>query len=404
MKMAVARPNESHSKNTAQPRNRERVRSCFARRSCRPLYTGNGATAPQNSIVFIYGSRPDQVGQYRGGSLFKTTRMLKVQTYVGPTLVKEYKITYGLGPDSQRSRVVEVGECAGAVCKSSIVFGYPQVSSRWKVDANFAPPTYLWARGYGRDGRQLIDISGDGLPDLVYNIWVGGGLEHEGAWINTGSGWQVANQFSPPTPLWFRGGNPAYQHGGHRFIDLNADGLPDIAYKTWITDYADQGAWLNNGPGWVTNTQLIYPIHVWARGGNPPCASDGKELLDLNGDGRPDVAYNIWVGDGVERKNAWLNTGTGWEVVPGLIPPGFIWARGYDTDGRQFVDLNGDGLPDFAYNTWITSAGYSEAAAWVNTGVSWVSATRFNPPTNLWIAAASPAGASMPRSLHPVGD
>src|SRR5678815_3496420 len=83
-----------------------------------------------------------------------------------------------------------------------------------------------------------------------------------------------------------------------------------------------------------------------------PYGNESTQFVDLNGDGLPDLVYNLWIGDGVLRRNAWLNTGTGWVEAPAYAPPYYLWSRGYDDEGMKFVDLNGDGLPDLVRGLW----------------------------------------------------
>ncbi len=109
-------------------------------------YTGNGAQLPVNKVVFDYGDRPDTPGAaqdrgeaYHQGSKNVSVRLLsKVTTYInwsadqatkpaGAVKVKTIKLTYDNGPISQRSRLRQLVECAGAAetaCLPPTTFNY----------------------------------------------------------------------------------------------------------------------------------------------------------------------------------------------------------------------------------------------------------------------------------------
>src|SRR5678815_1596843 len=108
-----------------------------------------------------------------------------------------------------------------------------------------------------------------------------------------------------------------------------------------------------------------------------PYGNESTKLVDLNGDGLPDLLYNLWIGDGVTRANAWLNTGSGWVNAPAYAPPYPMWSRGVDDEGMKLIDLNGDGLPDIVRSIW---AGAPYRTAWINTGSGWREAPEYAAP------------------------
>jgi hypothetical protein len=240
--------------------------------------------------------------------------------------------------------------------------------SGWRAAPEFTPPYYITDRPYGNESTKLVDLNGDGLPDLLYNLWIGDGVTRANAWLNTGSGWVNAPAYAPPYPMWSRG----VDDEGMKLIDLNGDGLPDIVRSIWAgAPY--RTAWINTGSGWREAPEYAAPYYITDR----PYGNESTQFVDLNGDGLPDLVYNLWIGDGVLRRNAWLNTGTGWVEAPAYAPPYYLWSRGYDDEGMKFVDLNGDGLPDLVRGLWANGQYMS---AWLNTGSGWVEAPEYAPP------------------------
>ncbi len=113
--------------------------------------------------------------------------------------------------------------------------------------------------GYDR-GYRIADLNGDGLPDLIQG-WEVDGAPNRGAWINTpGYGWVEHDQWDPPVGVYFSGyysESGASWDYGLRLVDLNGDGLPDLllAFENYDgltnpstpTDNIIMHAWINNG-------------------------------------------------------------------------------------------------------------------------------------------------------------
>ena len=139
-------------------------------------YTGNAAASltPNNSVQFVYETRPDITPLYQAGSLIKNTVRLKnVQTYAGSAQVKDYRLAYDTSTSTQRSRLTGLTECAGdGVCRSpmTLTWGDAGINGVAFGSAN------AWTGGYGQASgwsdnntypRYLVDVNGDGLADVV---------------------------------------------------------------------------------------------------------------------------------------------------------------------------------------------------------------------------------------------
>jgi RHS repeat-associated protein len=220
---------------------------------------------------------------------------------------------------------------------------------------------------------QLIDVNGDGLPDLVFYYVDPENTANrvKGVCLNTGSGWPAnfadCTKIDVPVPLDF---DPSHPNALIQYIDLNGDGLTDIV----VTDTSGGGStctYIGTGvdpaggtTAWApcnyNNKQWTIPTKaISSQAGDP-----GFRMIDVNGDGLPDIIYSV-NGGGV-----FLNTGSGWpqqptSTQPGWAPPmSFSLSDGSDA-GVRLLDVNGDGLPDFI-QSFTDSSGNNQTGAWIN--------------------------------------
>ena len=139
----------------------------------------------------------------------------------------------------------------------------------------------------GKDaGARIVDVNGDGLPDLVK-----GNDSVRKTWLNRGDGWQEDAVWTLPAeaaPL--QGGADA----GIAFIDVNGDGLVDILRA----NATDKQTWLNTGKGWT-------PSPAWSLPSSANFRDASTAIVDVNGDGLPDI---ITAKSDAERR-AWTNAG-----------------------------------------------------------------------------------------------
>ena len=215
-------------------------------------YTGNdnAGKSPQNSVRFVYETRPDITPMYQAGSLMRNTVRLKnVQTYVGTINSRDYLLIFEESPSTQRSRLVSITECEGEqACLTPTLIGWQTTESNstmWSAEVDYKLPDVLTVDGISDIGRRLIDLNGDGLPDLVAARYMSGGQTQFGAYLNTGSGWITAPNYKLPDVLTVDGISDI----GRRLIDLNGDGLPDLVAARYMSGGQTQfGAYLNTGP------------------------------------------------------------------------------------------------------------------------------------------------------------
>lgn len=329
-------------------------------------YTGNAASSPvvnpSLSVVFVVSnpSRLDLTTGYQAGATYATAkRLAKIQTFAGASLVKEYRLDYAAQSNAMdRSKLLSIKEC------SSLGACLPATSVQWGAaqPAGFATAS-SWIADFGTTAswsnasvapRLVGDINGDGLPDVI-----GFGPTGVMVSLNTGSGFATptrwTDQFSP-TQGWAN--NNAHPR---QVVDVNGDGRPDIV------GFGPSGVMvaLNTGSSFEPSVSWVAAFGVnagWSDNNLHP-----RQLVDVDGDGLPDV-----LGFGPAGVMVSLNTGESFTSPVNKLAQFGVNAGGWSDSNlypRQLVDVNGDGLPDIV--------GFSSAGVMVslNTGGSFSAAT-----------------------------
>jgi hypothetical protein len=288
------------------------------------------ATAPaSNSVRFVLEARTDSPSLYAGGSLVKRIqRLAKVQSFLGETLVREYRLTYEMSPGTSRSRVTAIQECdAGNACIAPVTFA-------WAAGATgFGSRTSTENGGnwpVGNYKRHALDVNGDGKADLlliaddeavVYTYLADGLGSFASSAVVTdlnGNGWSAS----------------AYPR---RFADVNGDGRVDLVLI--LEGEAQAHVFLGTESG----AFVAAPVHTDVGGNGWTASFYPRYLHDVNGDGRADL---VLMRDDEAVVYAFLANGDGsfsqTPVVSDLEGNGWT-ASAYP---RRFGDANGDGIVD----------------------------------------------------------
>lgn len=101
---------------------------------------------------------------------------------------------------------------------------YLNTGEGWSTSEKFKVPYQALATDTNHVNHRFMDLSGDGLVDIVYNSPSG-----KGAFLNTALGWVRADDsFVPESPFVDKDGNDL----GVRIVDVDGNGLPDVI-RSW---------------------------------------------------------------------------------------------------------------------------------------------------------------------------
>jgi RHS repeat-associated protein len=264
----------------------------------------------------------------------------------------------------------------------------------FKERLDYVPPVAFARQDHQDQGVRLLDLNGDGLPDLLVSR--PGGTNPAGAWLNTGSGWKPLPGLMPPVP--FAGndiaGNPV------QFVDVDGDGYLDLLYayrdkNGTTTHFYRNVASADGSRKWSdvatdgSNLSGLAPLTDY------PFAAEkigdlGVRFADVAGTGRPYMLVGFQPASGPAKLAAFRNDGTKWVAVPEYAPPvPFVAQVGAATDPSrdlsvQITDVNGDGLPDIVakYHDPANPANIVEGV-WLNTGSGWEKDPSISVPVTL---------------------
>ncbi len=271
------------------------------------------------------------------------------------------------------------------------VFGHG-TSAHWRVFRNvgdgFSPTAHLWPvpdtadepAGYAATaGRRyaLVDLDGDGRPDLVSTARGDGRVHGLGSSPHWRVHRNVGDGFAPEAAAWPVPAAPELAPGfaavaaeGWALVDWDADGRPDLVWTQDPTERAVFGwglsahwrVFANHGSGFAPGAALVaVPDPSSLPRGFDRVAEQGWALVDLDADRRPDL---VWARDpetggvhGLFDRPHWqvfLNRGDRLEVTPAVVavPNVGELALGFNavsTDGWRLVDLDGRGPPELVW-------------------------------------------------------
>ena len=268
-------------------------------------YTMNDAAplAAYRVVHFAWEARPDVRTSYAEGTRVTTARRLQsVESRVDGVLYTRHELGYerGAGGKSLLASIRVVGS-DDVTALQPTRFRYSKGKTRFGDVTSYGDGLGMYiSTGHRGASKMLIDINGDGLVDEVARS------------SDTRS--SVARSF-------------------------------EIRLGTIEGGFAEAIEWdgATDSPG-VTYT-LSHKDHLYS----------SKLMMDMDGDGRPDIIERMGTRREPANYQVYLNTGTG-------FAPAADWGPGegqyvMDTAGRAnttklLMDINGDGLPDELYRPY----------------------------------------------------
>jgi RHS repeat-associated protein len=200
------------------------------------------------------------------------------------------------------------GNCTDPFPTSSTLYG-----TSFDVSSDFPEPLTYGSAGTDAAGPIMMDVNGDGLVDVVNSATIkniafapktflnlGNGANKWAADPLIGSGVFDANNYTIPLIL----STVNYDNiksavpFGYEFSDINGDGLSDILYsniESVDTPSADNTAILNTGNGWLERETWRTPASklIYKSKNDRLAGRRGSKLLDINGDGFPDLITDL---------------------------------------------------------------------------------------------------------------
>jgi YD repeat-containing protein len=141
-----------------------------------------------------------------------------------------------------------------------------------------------------------MDVNDDGLADIVQAYTDGGGANHYAVYLNNGSGWVSDGAWNPPITFTLNGTD-----NGTRIVDVNGDGLPDIlqAYMD-ASGVEHESAYTNNNRFRADLlTSIAYP-----QGGSSTIAYESiLQVTDPLGNVLNGVPYPVYIVSSINQND-----------------------------------------------------------------------------------------------------
>ena len=364
-------------------------------------YTGNDtaslilSTYAVVNINYVPTTQPSTT--YIPTFLIQTAKRIdNITVYVGPNIQSTYTLTYKQSAYSYRDLLQTIQQTGSDNTSTlpAITFSYSDTASKgfqpdptW--DLSNVPVFSFYDSSQHRTswedlGVRIIDVNGDGYPDVIqYSSPWGGAVTNQvslnsqqKSWTPT-SNWPLVS--ADTYGLGFVEYGDDYRFSGLEMVDLNADGYPDLIqnFRTDISyggQYIESDAMNNGINGFVSDSNwtlpqdaiLYYEYNEPSYGITSP---GGTYFGSITGTGFPDLAIartSTYPDHNVYLNNKGINQNTrGWTLSTNYTTP-----SGVDfTNGAILVDLNGDGLADI-----INLVG-GVAQVYMNTGSGWQQTT-----------------------------
>jgi|CXWK01.1.fsa_nt_gi RHS repeat-associated protein len=327
-------------------------------------YTGHDSQDGIFEVDFNLTSNLDYATSSVSGFVTETKyRVNEIIAKVNGQWVKKYILSYVTPAIRIRSllhSVTETGrdESGTEISFQPYVFEYQDSDiPGWVEDVSgwvLPEPIIEYGNGVKSAGSFFIELNGDGLPDIIRSrtSTTQSPNDISRAYINTGNNWSFSQDWTNALNIVAPSGDRFITNidtdMGYRIVDVNGDGRDDILRNKPLV--SPSKAYINNGEGWVDDSAWYPPVPLVKSNGQ----DNGVRILDLSGDGLPDISLS----NNINSNVTYTNTGSGWNqnTSTWIAPSYYIDTSSYDM-GLIPMDLNGDGLTDWVRGWGSTSSG-----------------------------------------------
>jgi RHS repeat-associated protein len=285
--------------------------------------TATGA-GPFYEVVFGYSARPagDAPSGYLAGNVVREPNKLDsvtVRSVGSASPIKSYNLSYASSPVTGRLRLTGVQECGPTSCLAATTIAWQDGAAGWLTEP--------LSHDVGASPSQppvTLDLNGDGYDELLYPVASGsqlawrvlyGSASGYGTPVNTGivtasNARVIAGRFLgngrtqflvPISGYWFLGSHSAnglsvtntglLPRGEYAAADFDGDGLADLAAQSaYPSTFSIRRNLTTAGAATASFSPVAQSVWTVPLNRNATPVGDATRVIDLNGDGRADLA------------------------------------------------------------------------------------------------------------------